>query len=360
MAWKYFSVSTDTWGGKVQVPASDFSGGLALNTGSSGTASFKITDPWVAEAVTVDTITPWERVLVAEWNDSAVYAGFITGVDEDPDTGTVTVHHTDIWEIWKRRYMLNVRGNGSQSAAPIDYKNVNLATLANLAIAKGMDGVPAARYSLPVITNAQVSGTDSRTYEGFKFVSVADALDELMSTTGGPDIAFSAQWVGYPNTLRWVAITGSLTAGLWEWDATATKKEVFGLKLTTDAVRVTNKVIGTGEGSERSLLVRDAASFTTPIPALERVESYQGISRGADLQSRVAADLNASNDPVQQISFKIPVTGSVRVSELRLGGTARLKTAGLLFLSDGWHDWRIIQFDFDRDWITLQFQPIGG
>lgn len=360
MAWKYFSVSTATWGGKVEVPAFDFTGGVALNAGSSGTASFKIADPWVAEAVTRDTIAPWERVLVAEWNDSAVYAGFITGIDEDPDAGTVTVQHADIWEIWKHRYMLNVRGNGSQSAPPIEYRNVTLATLANLAIAKGMAGSPAEKYALPVITNAQVAGSDARTYEGFKFVSVADALDELMSTAGGPDVTFDAQWVGYPNQLRWVASAGAITNGLWEWDATASEKEVFGLKLKTDAARVANKVIGTGEGSERSLLVRDDASFTAPMPALERVESFQGVSNGAQLQSRVTADLNASNDPVQQISFKIPVTGTVRVSELRVGGTARLKTAGLLFLSDGWRDWRLIQFDFDRDWVTLQFQPIGG
>jgi len=342
------------------MPAFDFTGGRTLNTGNGGRMVLNVRDPWVAEAVSYETIRPLHRVLVAEFDGNAVYAGFITGVDEDPDAGTVTVDHTDIWWLWERRYVLSVRGDGDQSAAPMTYTNRTLATLANLVVARGMNGSPSDRYALPLITNADVVGTDSRTYYGYKFESVADALKELMDTTGGPDIDFDVQWSGYPHTLRWVMRSGSLTSGLWEWDATADKTEVSNLKFKTDALKVANRVIGAGEGTERKMLVRDDDSFTTTAPALERVTNYSGMSDGAQLQARVTSDLQTSNDPTQQISFRIPVNGSVKPGDLILGGTARVKTSGLYFLDAGWHNWRLIQWDFDREWITMQFQQVGG
>lgn len=360
MGWKYYSVSTDTWGGKVELPAFDFTGGRTLNTGNGGRAVFRVRDAWVAEALNVVTLAPLERVLVAEFDGNAVYAGFITGIDEDIDAGTVTVDHTDIWWLWKARHVLTVRGDGDQSAAPMTWTNRTLATLANIIVRRGMDGLPTNRYELPIITNADVAGAYSRTYYGYKFESVMDALQELMDTDGGPDIDFDVQWSGYPHSLRWVMRSGALTSGLWEWDATAAKSEVSQLKLKTDALKVANRVIGAGEGTERKMLVRDDDSFTTTAPALERVVNYSSMSDGGQLQARVTSDLQTSNDPTQQISFRIPVSGSVKPGDLILGGTACVKTSGLYFLDEGWHDWRLIQWDFDRDWITMQFQMIGG
>jgi len=319
-----------------------------------------VRDAKVAEPLSVVTLAPLERVLVAEFDGNAVYAGFITGIDEDIDAGTVTVDHTDIWWLWQARHVLTVRGDGDQSAAPMTWTNRTLATLANIIVRRGMDGLPAERYELPIITNADVAGSDSRVYYGYKFESVMDALQELMDTGGGPDIDFDVQWSGYPHSLRWVMRSGALTQGLWEWDTTAGVTEVSKLRMRTDALKVAHRVIGAGEGTERKMLVRDDDSFTTTAPALERVVNYSSMSDGAQLQARVTSDLQTSNDPTQQISFRIPVGGSVKPGDLILGGTARLKTSGIYFLDAGWHDWRLIQWDFDRDWITMQMQEIGG
>lgn len=360
MGWRYFSVGTATWDDKVELYPSDFTGGRAIGTGSSGRATFRVRDPKVAEPMTIDRIRPLERVLVAEWDGNAVYAGFIISVDEDLDAGTVDIRHTDVWWMWAYRYLLNVHGNGAQTAAPVTFSNLTLATLANRIVAKGLQADPMARYTLPMIFTADVAGADSRSYEGFKFQRVDDALDEVMKTDGGPDVDFDVRWGPGTTALQWVMRSGALTTGLWEWDATAPKAEAQGIKLATDASKVTNKVIGTGEGSERNILVRDDSSFTGTAPALERVESYSDIKDPGQLQSRVTADLNTHNAPTQQMSFRIPVGGAVKIGDLILGGTCRVKSSGLYFLSAGWHDWRLIQFDFDRKWITLQMQQIGG
>ncbi|MCP1414411.1 hypothetical protein [Paenarthrobacter sp. A20] len=305
-------------------------------------------------------MAPIKRLLVAEWDGNAVYAGFITGVVEDVDKKTVTVTHKDIWWIWARRHILASRTNGAAAAPPITWNARTLATLANLIVAKGMDGDPADRYEMPVIMSADVVGTESRTYYGYKFVKVDKGLDDLIKTDGGPNIDFDTQWVGN-EYFRWVMRSGALTQGMWEWDATAEKKEVYGLTFSTDAEGVTDKVFGAGEGSEASVLLRDADSYTgSAAPALERAESYSGISNLGELQSRVNADLNLHNDPTQQMSFRIPAYGVVRVSQLILGGTARVKTDGIRFLAAGWHDWQLIGYTFDREWITLQLQQTGG
>lgn len=360
MAWKYFSVSTTTWASKVEVEPSEFTGGRSLNSGQGGSARFNVRDARVAEPLTIDVLRPWARMLVAEWNGNAVYAGFITGVSEDLDAGTVTVTHQDLWSLWESRHVLLVRGDGAQSSPPFTLTNKTLPTIAFRLVANAMAGDPALRYDLPVIMNADVAGTETRTYYGYKFQRTAAALKEITDAEGGPDIDFDTQWDGGTETFRWVMRCGVLTQGLWEWDATVPQKEVFGMRLDTDASRVANRVIATGEGSERNMLVRDADGFVGSGPALEAVNSYQAMTDVGQLQQRANADVAAANEPTQQMSFKIPATGAVSAADLVLGGTCRVKSSGLYFLSQGWHEWRLIGFTFDRDWITLQIQEIGG
>ncbi|MCW3766475.1 hypothetical protein OCL88_08310 [Paenarthrobacter sp. PAE-2] len=355
--WKYYSISTDSWADKIEIPAMSFSGGRALNTGSRGSATFKVKDPKVAEVLSLSSIQLMERALVATWNENAVYAGFLVDAEEDQKNGTLTVQHEDIWWVLARRYLLSIRGNGDQSAPPIRWSNVTLASIANLIVKKLLTGNPDARYNMPIITSAAVAGTATREYFGYEFLNGAAALDDIMSADGGPNIEFDCNWNG-PG-LEWVMRSGVLDSGLWEWDSTAAMTEVDQLKLKTNAQNMVNKVIGTGEGSERDRLVRDAADFSRPIPALELVKNF-GSKDGAELQSRTTAALHASNDPTQQLSFRIPTTGEVSVADLRLGGTARVKSSGFYYLDAGWHDWRLISFDFDQDWINLQFQQIGG
>ena len=356
---RYFSVSTSTWADKIELPAFAFTGGAALNGGRGGTATFQVKDPAVAEAVTMDSITPLERVVVAEEDGNAVYAGMIYDIDEDPDAGTVTIqYHDAAWWILARRYLLNVRGEGAAAGAPIVWTNKTLASLAFLVVGRGMVGDPADRYDLPITLNDAVAGTHSRTYEGYKFITVEDALQEIIKTDGGPDVEFNVHW--NDGALEWGMRAGTLNTGLWEWDATAEKSEAKGARLKTDAEQVRNRGYGGGEGQGEDMKVRSASSFTGTAPALEHFDSYQDMHDLAQLQNRTNADLNAANAPTKQFSFRIPVGGTVKLGDLLLGGTCRVKTSGFLFLDAGWHDWRLIQYDFDRKWITMQMQQIGG
>jgi hypothetical protein len=360
MAWKCYSVSTDTWGDWIELPAEELSGGRALNVGSSGSSSFKVGDPAVAEVVTDATSEPLGRALVFEHDGVVMYVGLIQDAEHDVDSGVLSLPSTDIWWLWQYRHVLAMHGAGAQSLPPLVYSGLSLATIAKYAVFEGQDAGPSARYALPIVWPADVAGSDSRAYYGYKFPSVADALDELMKTDGGPDIDFVPQRSS-AGKLEWLMRAGTLTSGLWEWDTTAGKSEVVGLKLTKSGGKVTNKVIATGEGAGEDLLVKAEESFASSLfPALERVASYQGINDRDQLSARARADLATSNEPTRQLSFRIPVDGAVKVSELVLGGTARVKTAGVRHLADGWSDWRLIKFEFDRDWVTLQFQQQGG
>jgi len=356
---RYFSVSTATWGDKIELPADAFGGGRALNTGQGGSATFHVKDPWVAEAVTDESIALLERVVVAEEDGNAVYAGIIYDVAEDLDAGTVTIqYHDAAWWILARRYLLNSRDAGAAAGAPIVWNNRTLASLAFLIVSKGLVGDPAARYDMPIVLTADVAGAHSRTYEGYKFITVEDALQEIIKTDGGPDIDFDVHWNN--GFLEWGMRAGDLTAGFWEWDATAPKTEVRSPQLRTNAEKVRNRGYGGGEGQGEDMKVRTASAFTGTAPALERFDSYQDMHDLTQLQDRTTADLNAANAPTKQFSFKIPIGGTVKLGDLILGGTCRVKTSGFRFLDAGWHDWRLIQYDFDREWISMQMQEIGG
>jgi len=357
---RYFSVSAATWGDKIEMPAFEFGGSRALNVGRSGSATFHVKDPAVSEVVTLESIAPLARVLVAEEDGNAVYAGFIVDIDEDLHGGTVTVGHYDIWWILARRYLLANRDGTAPSGSPLTWGARSLATLANLVVAKGMDGDPADKYDLPLIMSADVAGPYSRTYEGYKFITVEDALQEIINTYGGPYVDFDVRWAAGTETLEWVMRSGDLTSGFWEWDATAEKSEVSQPRLKTNADKIANRVIATGEGSGEDMIARSASLFIDDMPAIERVSSYQDIHDGAQLQDRAWSDLYSANQTTKQFSFKIPVGGTVKLGDLILGGTCRVKTTGFRFLGAGWNNWRLIQYDFDREWITLQMQMIGG
>lgn len=356
--WNVYTVSSDTWGERVKLPADALGGGRALNKGAEGSTSFRVSDPRIRKLVQPDVVEPLERSLVIDWSGTPVYAGLILESEYDADGGSLNISSVDIWWIFQYRHVLAMHGAGAEKLK-LTYSGLSLPTLAKKVIQEGSDAAPLERYQLPIVWEADLAGAHSREYEGFKFPSVADALDELMKTDGGPDIDFPPRWNS--GELELVMRSGDLSQGMVEWDTTVAKSDVIGLKVKKSGAKVTNKVIGTGEGSGEDILVKAEESFAgANYPALERVSSYRGINNVDQLSDRAAADLATSNQPTLQLSFKVPVDGSVKITDLTLGGNVRIKTKDVWHLADGWSNWRLISYGFDREYITPQFQSVGG
>lgn len=359
MTWKVFSVSTSTWGDRIEVPADTFSGGRQLNVTSPGAATFLTKNPKVREVVTPVTMAKLRRALVIEWNRIPVYAGLIIDTSRDLFTGVLEVQLADLWWIWKSRHVLAMHGAGVEKLPPLVFTG-HLATIAKKAIQEGMDAAPLARYALPIVWEADLPGPDVREYYGYNFPTVSDALDELIKTDGGPDIDFPPQWTA-DYELQWAMRSGNLVSGYWEWDATTRKTDVIGIKESGSGADVANKVIGTGEGSGEDILVKAEESFaTSDFPALEKVESYSGIKNRDQLAARARADVESKNEPTEQLSLSIKPDGAVPVSDLLLGGTARVNLQDAFYVPNGWSDWRLLGFSFTRDAIDLQLQQQGG
>lgn len=359
MSWKVYSVSTSTWKDRIAVPADTFSGGRQLNATSQGAATFLTKNAKVREVVTPVTMAKLRRALIVEWAGTPVYAGLIVDTSRDVFTGVLEVQLADIWWIWKARHVLAMHGSGVEKLPPLVFTG-HLATIAKQAIQEGMDAAPLARYDLPIVWEPDLSGPHTREYYGYNFPSVADALDEIIKTDGGPDIDFPPQW-GPDYGFQWAMRSGNLVSGYWEWDATTRKTDVIGIKESGSASNVANKVIGTGEGSGEDILVKAEESFaTSDFPALERVVSYSGIKNRDQLAARARADVEASNEPTQQLSLSIRPDGAVPVSDLLLGGTVRVKLEDAFYVPNGWSDWRLLGFDFDRESVNLQLQQQGG
>jgi len=357
--WSVYTVSSDSWGDRVKLPADGLSGGRALNKGADGSTNFRVSDPGVRRLVTSGVVEPLERSLVIDWDGTPVYAGLILDSEHDVDAGSLNISSVDIWWIFQYRHVLGMHGAGAEKLT-LTYSGLSLPTIAKKVIQEGSDAAPLARYALPIVWEADLAGSAGRQYFGYKMPSVADALDELMKTDGGPDIDFVPRW-NSARELELVMRSGDLSQGMVEWDTTVSKSDVIGLKVKKSGAKVTNKVIGTGEGSGEDILVKAEESFAgANYPALERVSSYQGISDVNQLSARARADLATSNEPTRQLSFKIPTDGSVKITDLTLGGNVRIKTRDVWHMPDGWSNWRLISYTFDREYITPQFQPVGG
>jgi hypothetical protein len=358
MSWRIWSVRTDDWETKVRVIPSDFKWTRTLNAGAGGSATFEVGDPEVAETANRSTLSPWSRMLVAEYQGLIVYAGFITSVDYDRDTKVTTVTHDDFWAILARRIMVSILEFGVEKTKLI-YTGVSLTDLIKQALYQGQND--AARFNLPLVLPADAAGPESRTYDGYQLPTVASVIEDIMDTEDGPDVDFFPRWFG-SGQVEWYLRMGNLTDGEWSWDVTAPESQVSGLKERRDGALMANRVVAIGEGSEKKMkiAITDGSATSSFLP-LDVATSYKDEKSPTRLAARARADRKVREQPTEQVSMDVQMDPDFAVHELRLGGTVKWHTLGDPYLADGWHESRLIEFSGDlSEKIHLEFQTVGA
>lgn len=357
MSWRIFSVSTADWETKVLVTPSDFKWTRALNAGAGGSATFEVGDPDVAETANRSTLAPWSRMLVAEFQGLIVYAGFITAVDYDRDTQTLSVTHDDFWAILARRIMVNILEFGVEKTKLV-YNNVSPVNLIKQALYQGQND--AARFNLPLVLPPDQAGSEDRTYNDYHLPTVAEVIEDIMGTEDGPDFDPFPRWLG--DQVEWYIRMGNLTDGAWSWDVTATESQVSGLKERRDGELMANRVIAIGEGSEKKMKVSVTdGSASSPFLPLDAATSYKDEESRTRLAARARADRKTREKATEQVSMDVEMDDDFAVHELRLGGTVSWHMQGDPYLADGWHHSRLVEFSGDlSNKIHLEFQAVGA
>jgi hypothetical protein len=355
MAWSVWSVDTVTGGDRQRLPVpASFSWGRVLNSGGSGSAVFMLRDSVFARLNPHTVLREKSRTLVLDWDGVVVYAGAIDKAVYDQPSMRLTVNHSDIWTTLSGRLALDHREAVSKLVNQV-FVSKSSGTVAKKMVELAMQGLAGMNIALPITLPADVAGSISRTYYGYHSEWLRDVLQNLMDEDGGTDIDFQPRWVG--NNLDWLMRTGSLSAGSYEWHVGTEMSGVLDLSHTTDAMNVATSAHANGEGSGVDKLARSTRNLSPTYPFADRMSTF-ATETSADALSRYAlGELNAYSTPTEQWSFSILASGSPKVSDLLLGGTAKTWMQDDPWLTEKSYTNRIIGFSGDlSETVKLQFQ----
>jgi len=355
----------DTGSGEIigEVKPSSGSWDRVMNGIGSGQHSFVLSDLGIPgnrasyQAIRRTLTAPNARTLVQSWDGQVTYAGFITDRSTDRESGVLTVQHSEIREIFKKRFTFGENGYQGEGGGKLIVENNTIESLVGWLVWQGMQGI-GDNWSLPLIPPPRnITGGHTRTWWDYNFPVVESEITELQNAYGGPDIEFKPQWSA-SNTLEWQSRVGALDDGkTLDWNLSAERPRATQVKTKEDASKTANMVYTIGDGQERDMLVRKARASTAQ-PALERIENYAQLKELGWLQGHADADLATFRNPTEQVSWTIRAGDNPGIRDLVLGQRVRLYTKNDNWFEDGWHDYRLIAFSGDlTEDIRLETQP---
>lgn len=304
-----------------------------------------------------DLTKHWSCTIVLEHDSGVVAAGIVrTWTVEDR---TMVLGLTDLWGLWERRGAWSHLAPQSRLWSTT-YTSVTLGTIAKKTVQLGMSGFPSPNLlpsmALPMTLPADVSGSITRKYYGYRFEFVADVLDDLLLE--GLDIDFRPRWVD--GKLDW-EMRNDPAENSWEWHVNAPGGGVAGFREVSDGSRMTNNSYLIGEGEEQAMVARSQRNITSDLPLLDRLEPRKAVS-DENQASAIATQLLAQYAaPTVSYSFEVLASGDPAVGDMRLGDSVRLWFDSDPWWTDGAHDLRIVKLNGGLgEKITVTCQSTGG
>lgn len=298
---------------------------------------------------------PWRFSFVLSFGGRAIWAGplvavKLTGGDQD----TVEFGCVELWDLFRRRVMVNPLGVATPTAAAAD-TTFQATTLENIAKQLIMQATAAGDGSeLPIdFPTVDTAGGHQRFYYGYDLASYADRLTQLTKVIDGPDVRFDPYLVtGVDgNYVRWSMNIGNpylttYSPFTWEHNVNASldydldSKDMAFLYYTTGAGQDRDKKLGTAE--DKSLV---ASGF----PLLEGVDTtHASASEATTLNQWASGDIDAYGKPVETWTINVWADDNPRLGEYRVGDTGQIGVHGHLLIPDGFFTRRIINMSGDE------------
>ena len=308
-------------------------------------------------------------MLVYEANFKPIYAGIITRRKYVKASGEYALELKDVWWILGKRMLIEHGPNNAEKTI-LTWTGLSLGTIIKKLIQESM-WPDRPWYALQIVLPADVAGAQSRTYYGYNFATVDSAINDLMSTSGGPDVDFVPSWDG--EYLRLTLRTGTLGGNVWEYNLDAPNPGIYDVAETEDAESITTNAYALGEGSEKNMLVRSHPDLSGSLPAIEKTESYKDISIPSQLSALAEERIRTQAEPTRQLEGSIrkdgepgpsgeQIIGLPTADQLLLGDIIRTLNDTDEFLPLGPTDHKLIEFSgsIGDPMLTLQFQPTGA
>lgn len=377
MSYTYWIVDTIT--GEKQEQVFPLEGGNAdrlLNAaGSGGTHSFLVgTFTNMTLQQWEDLLNPWSRTIVVSWNGKVKYSGLIARQKQIRTGNRFEITHVDVRVLLAARFVF---GGGQyrpglqtgEKPGDLIVTHKELYSIAAQVIRVALTG-PHGIYGLPFALAGQAEGGHNRDYHNEELVIAENALQEIQSADGGPDIDLASRWTD-DDTHEWYQRTGSPAQPL------IISEEVTVLMSTEkpdaeDLVKIRDGAgqytgvfaVGTGKGKDRRIegsgLVDDVVPTT---PARDTTEEFDWISESSELYSHATAEARAKKDPVEQWEMSLRVDGDPGLDNIELGSLVNLYFAvgDYWRKGDGWVHLRCVGYKLDGSKnLKITVQPMGA
>lgn len=366
---RVFVVDTITGDRLAEIAVTAFSYKRVMNQEGSGSATVMLGDSRNDGLDLRSLLRSVRRSLVYEGNFGAVYFGIITRTTYNRADQSLTIEHKDLWWMMARRMAVDHGPNNAEKTV-LNYGPTSFRTIIKRLLQEVM--FPSRSwYALPILLPPDEAGTVSRTYYGYNFATVADAIRDLIEADGGPNVDFQPSWNGEQVQLELRA--GSLTGSIWDYTLDAPEPGIYDVQRVEDAESTTTNAYSLGEGTEKNMLVRSEPNLDPTMPAIEKTESYKDISKPAELSALALGRIRSQAGSTVQVSASIRkdgepgpnggfVTGLPTVDQLRLGDTFTLNSFSDPWLPTGKTNYQLIEFSgaLGDPMVKLQFQETGA
>lgn len=300
---------------------------------------------------------PYRFSLGVVYGSAVLFAGPFLPSSDPADSPTVDIKAVEIHKIFENRILINPgSGTVSDPSRDVIFKAATKRGHIYRVVEHATNGLG---RKLPIICSDPplLRGDQIVKYNSYDLVTAAKALEELVTSDGGPDLRFDPFLIEGDDGLyiNWDMKIGDpyLDGPLYTWDdANAT------ISRDTDAVSLATWVYSPGSGQDRGKAVGQSHSDYLTMLGFPVLEKVQGDNTSEvdlrSLDSFAAAAVRAGQEPTQKWSLKVPRDGLQAVGSYRVGDPIRLDIRKHLTIDPGTYDKRITEIaGDDSDLVTL-------
>lgn len=344
------------------LPVSKGSWSVEINSAGKISVTLPLTDPDIRALNLRNVATVGKSFLGVAENGIILEAGPVWTHDYSKDDGTLTLNASGLWSYFDHRVLIPVLAAG-QTPFDVDtyYENLSLTTIARRLVAQAQTHT---NGNVPVVLPPEVSGTETREYQGADLQLVGDALSDLTAVEGGPEIDFLPRFKTDARYVEWVMRVGTPTSPMLAgptthvWDYGVGQTTIRGLNVKVDGSKLQGR--GWGQGGSAS----DATMFsqytntnllTQGYPLLELVDASRNVDEQYQLDAYVRENARTGSKPIEFWDFQVQADQSPRIGEFNKGDYCLVKMRGDLYVPNGEYRRRITNVSGDQDgrWVSV-------
>lgn len=322
-----------------------------LNRPEALTCVLDMQDPDVIQLRPRIAASPARSMLACAVDDVVLAAGPVWAQQYNRPAKTLQLTAMGMWSYFDHRYVLPVVASTvSVSQFAVPDTTAAGKTKPNPAVGTYLTGLEygtiAKRWvqqarawtggDVPIVFEADRSGTHERNFEGADFKNVGTVLTQLSQIDNGPDIRFRPRLTADMLGIEFLLETGTdasplLTGGPHLWDLTAPGSPVSNFRIDVDGTQMASVAWATAGRSADTVLVARSTDRTLTdagYPLLEELDSsHTTVAEQTTLNGWAAEAVVRGRRPVETWDFDVEATSQPYLGSFWEGDWCELRSA---------------------------------